>query len=527
MTFRKATALLLAVLLLAGVLCTGAGAANADNVRHYDAYLCLGDSIAAGYGPYNREIKGFERVDIAYHAMVADAVTADTLYPYGCTGLRTVEVRWLLDSSYAGDADLFTLYNLREPERSTQRARVQQAVKQADLITLNVGSNDVLSYSFGRALETMSAEDSQLAASIKELLAQGGTIGEAIARLFSAAQTAGRLPAVLVAFVDGMYRGYQSFKRNWDPLIKTIYDANPDATLVVVGMMNPMKNVKLTELSLVRIGQAFDVVTRMMDQYMKSRSAYAGKYLFADVWDTETFALTLTSGTDQKDMINLMHPTLDGHKYIAQQIIKVLPERGSEPTPPVPVDPQPAETPERAFPFKDVQPGDWFYDSVYYVWDNDVMQGMTDSRFDPQGQTTRAQFATVLYRMEGSPAVSDSDRNACPFTDLTSDWYRDAVVWAYKNGVVKGVSATAFEPNAPITREQLVSMLYRYKGSPASSADLSRFKDNASISAYARPAVAWAAENGIVSGMPDGTFQPKGNATRAQLAAILTRFMTL
>ena len=92
---------------------------------------------------------------------------------------------------------------------------------------------------------------------------------------------------------------------------------------------------------------------------------------------------------------------------------------------------------------------------------------------------------------------------------------------------MNGVSATAFDPNAPITREQLVSMLYRYAGSPASSTDLSRFKDNASISAYARPAVAWAAENGIVSGMPDGTFQPKGNATRAQLAAILTRFMTL
>ena len=524
MMIRKLTALVLAVLLIAALLCTGAGAATADNVRHYDTYLCLGDSIAAGYGPYNREIKGFARVDLAYHAMVADAVTADTLYPYGCTGMRTEEVRWMLDGSYTGDENLFELYNIPEPRRSELRAQVQQAAREADLITVNVGSNDVLTYAFSHGMAALNATDSQLTAQIKAMLAQGGNIGEALVKLFSAAQTAGRLPAVLAVFVEGMYQGYQNFKHNWDPMIKAIYDANPDVTLVVVGMTNPMKNVKLTELSIGRIGSAFDVVTRMMDQYMKSRSAYAGKYLFADVWDTEYFDLTLTSGVNQKDMINLMHPTLDGHKHIAERILAVLPERGAEPDPKPTDDPQPSDTPVKEFPFTDVKTSDWFYDSVYYVWDNDVMQGMTPTTFDPQGTTTRAQFATVLYRMAGSPAVSDADRSACPFTDLTADWYRDAVVWAYKNGVVNGVSATRFAPNAGITREPLVTMLYRYEGSPESTTALS-FADAASISPYARAAVAWAVENGIVNGMPGNTFQPKGSATRAQLAAILHRFM--
>ena len=526
MTLRKCTALLLAVLLLGGLLCTGAGAATAENVRHYDTYLCLGDSIAAGYGPYNRAIKGFERVDIAYHAIVADAVTADTLYPFGCTGMRTAEVRYMLDGSCAGDADLFKLYNIPEAQRAQLRPQFETALRTADLITLNVGSNDVLTYSFTRAMEALNAEDGKLSEQIRELLAQGGSLGEAMEKLFSAAQTAGRLPGVLGAFVQGMYQGYENFKKNWDPLVKTIYDANPDVTLVVVGMVNPMKNVKLTDLSLVRIGSAFDVITRMMDRYMKSRSAYADTYLFADVWDTETFDLTLTSGTSQKDMINLMHPTLDGHKYMAQQILAVLPERGAEPAPkpdPKP-DPKPGDTP-RAFPFTDVQPGDWFYDNVYYVWDNGIMDGMTDTTFAPNAKTTRAQFATVLYRMAGSPAVTDADRAACPFTDLKADWYRDAVVWAFREGVVEGVSGTAFAPDAEITREQMVTMLWRYSGETAKSADLSVFSDQAAISAYARDAVAWAVENKIVDGMDDGTFQPQGKATRAQLAAILSRYM--
>jgi hypothetical protein len=108
------------------------------------------------------------------------------------------------------------------------------------------------------------------------------------------------------------------------------------------------------------------------------------------------------------------------------------------------------------------------------------MDGMTPTTFDPQGTTTRAQLATVLYRMEGKPAVSDADRAACPFTDLKADWYRDAVVWAYKAGVVNGVSETVFDPDSPVTREQMVAMLWRWKDSPESSAALT-FTDADSI----------------------------------------------
>ena len=151
------------------------------------------------------------------------------------------------------------------------------------------------------------------------------------------------------------------------------------------------------------------------------------------------------------------------------------------------------------------------------------MDGMTDTTFVPQGTTTRAQLATVLWRMADSPAVTDADRSACPFTDLTQDWYQDAVVWAYQNKIVNGVTDTTFVPNEPVTREQMVAMLYRYKEEPATAGDLSVFADRGSIAEYARPAVAWAVENGVVDGVTENTFQPKGTATRAQLAAILSR----
>ena len=197
----------------------------------------------------------------------------------------------------------------------------------------------------------------------------------------------------------------------------------------------------------------------------------------------------------------------------------------AEPTQADPTEADPTDTePAKEFPFTDVKKGDWSYDDIYYVWENGLMNGMSETIFAPQGTTTRAQFATVIYRMEGSPEVTEAQKKACPFTDLTADWYQDAVVWAYNAKVVKGVSDTEFAPDAKVTREQMVTMLYRYDGEKAAAGDLSKITDADAISDYAKPAVAWAVANGVVNGFPDGSFQPQGNATREQMAAIMARF---
>ncbi len=176
-------------------------------------------------------------------------------------------------------------------------------------------------------------------------------------------------------------------------------------------------------------------------------------------------------------------------------------------------------------PFVDVAEGDWFYDAVVYAYQNKLMDGVGGNRFAPNSETTRAQLVTILYRLEGEPAVSGD----LPFTDVEAGtWYTNAVLWAAQNGIVNGVTDTTFAPGNDLTREQLVTILYRYaqdKGYDVSaSADLSGYPDADQVQDYAQPAMAWAVAENIIQGMEDGTLKPAGNASRAQIATILMRF---
>ncbi len=178
-------------------------------------------------------------------------------------------------------------------------------------------------------------------------------------------------------------------------------------------------------------------------------------------------------------------------------------------------------------PFEDVNENDWFYNDVYYVYAMGYMNGIEKTIFAPEKSTTRAMMATVLYRMAGSPSV---EGKTTPFVDIIEgSWYYDAVVWGYNEGVIKGTSSTTFAPDRNVTREQLVALMYRFAGAEASEADLSAYPDADAISKYAREAFAWAIENGIINGVKnsaDGsiTLKPGADATRAQVAAMLTRF---
>ena len=183
------------------------------------------------------------------------------------------------------------------------------------------------------------------------------------------------------------------------------------------------------------------------------------------------------------------------------------------------------EEPAPTEPFLDVNESDWFYDAVAYAYENGIMDGVGGNRFAPNSATTRAQLVTILYRLEGQPAVSGD----LPFTDVEAGtWYTNAVVWAAQNGIVNGVGDDTFAPGNDLTREQLVTILYRYaetKGYDVSaSADLAGYPDGEEIQAYAREAMAWAVAENIIQGMEDDTLKPAGNASRAQIATILMRF---
>ena len=180
-----------------------------------------------------------------------------------------------------------------------------------------------------------------------------------------------------------------------------------------------------------------------------------------------------------------------------------------------------AEKPE--LPFLDVTEADWFYDEVYYVWESGLMQGTGETSFGPNLATTRAQVVTILYRLEGEPAVTGDN----PFTDAQVSWYADAVLWASQKGIVNGYTDTVFGAEDAITREQLAAILYRYaqyKGYDLTAAgDLSGFADANAVSVWAEEALSWAVGEKLIQGSAN-QIDPAGAAIRAQLAAILTRF---
>ena len=180
-------------------------------------------------------------------------------------------------------------------------------------------------------------------------------------------------------------------------------------------------------------------------------------------------------------------------------------------------------------PFKDVKEGKWYTEPIKYVYDNKLMNGMTDTTFEPDTPMNRAMLVTVLYRSEGEPATTGKT----PFTDLKAGWYKKSVAWAYENKVVNGTTDTTFSPTTPITREQIATIFYRFaqfKGRDISArANLNTFPDGSKVAKYAKEAMTWAVGEGLITGTKAGSqtlLDPKGNATRAQVATILMRYLT-
>ena len=165
-----------------------------------------------------------------------------------------------------------------------------------------------------------------------------------------------------------------------------------------------------------------------------------------------------------------------------------------------------AEFTSDGFPFDDVRSNQWFYDAVYYVWANDLMEGVDYDEFNPNGTMTRAMFWAVLGRIDGE-------------TITGSDWADEARDWAMSEGVSDGT-----DPNGLVTREQMVTMLWRYAGERDGSGNLSRYTDGDKVAQYATEAMRWALGNGIIEGTTATTLEPQATATRAQCAAIFMRY---
>lgn len=178
-----------------------------------------------------------------------------------------------------------------------------------------------------------------------------------------------------------------------------------------------------------------------------------------------------------------------------------------------------------ANPFGDVTEEDWFYDGVMGVYDREIMAGVSESAFHPAAAVTRAQTAQVLYNLEGRPVARGDG-----FDDVNEDmWYAQAVIWCAEEKLVSGYGDGDFGPEDPVTREQLVTILHRYaayrRWDVSGTVDLDNYSDGDDVAPWAEDAFGWACDRGVVTGLDDGSLDPQGDTTRAQLAVIIMRLL--
>lgn len=231
---------------------------------------------------------------------------------------------------------------------------------------------------------------------------------------------------------------------------------------------------------------------------------WANLYHYNDVDETMDFETAAEIGADGSVRLPLSHASqyaivIDDHSHAATDVSDI---------------------------FTDVPANHWAQAAIQYVYDNGLMTGISDTAFAPEATTTRAMIVSMLARMENVTSAADAG-----FTDVaTDDWYATAVNWAAANGIVNGISDDTFAPNDPITREQLAAMLMnyaQYKGLDVSArADLSHYSDAENISSWANDVLSWAVAEGLLTGVTDDTIAPQVHATRAQVAAILQRFLS-
>ena len=181
-----------------------------------------------------------------------------------------------------------------------------------------------------------------------------------------------------------------------------------------------------------------------------------------------------------------------------------------------------------ATPFTDVPSDSWYVNFVDYAYNHKLMAGTSDTTFSPNQTMTRGMLVTVLHSIAGKPSHSGSN----PFSDVGDAWYRNAVLWCYENGIVAGTSATTFSPNSPITREQMVAILFKFAAAngldtSSRSTQLDSYQDVNQLSGWAKDAFSWAICNGVISGTSATKLSPKDGATRAECAVVLQRYHEL
>ena len=356
---KKTLSIVLCVVMLFA-LTVPAFAASGKNYYDYENYMCVGDSIAAGCGlardgkPTNFDQNAedytkvysnnyiylgydFAAAPNAYHSLVANELGANLLQ-CARSGLRAVELRYMLEGTYNDydkdciwgntyfdtDGNGFTTADL---DALNAYVKYSDKIKQADLISINVGSNDVFSFALNVVLRELTKDTSDpVLNAIKDYLEKTGNIGAAFGKLIDAYQSMGKIADLATALTTTMNKAYMQFTVNYAAVIEKIYDINPDITIVGVGVYNPFDGFRLSEDSNLDLSGIASPVVAAINAHIASYKLKYSNFCYADVVGTQTYPMSYDDHYFWEYFSLKVHPDIEGYQFMTKQILDALPE---------------------------------------------------------------------------------------------------------------------------------------------------------------------------------------------------------
>ena len=516
-------ALLLAVVMTAALFAVPASAVDkAPNDFGIRTYVALGDSIATGlndhtgtnedaYGSWANgyTVKLAEKLGLItdetpsyvpdYHCVYYTSPNDSGFRPWAFPAMRTKEILQQVDPTYEYERDRFADYWLDNGELNERLGDVpgmiQADVADADLITLNIGSNDVVLAQLRETAWAIEDEVGVGASAIIDLMKSKLGFADA-PTLPEGTDENAIVMKFLPLFVKNVMKGYNEFLQNMPRILKALRAQNETAQIVVIGIFNPVHSLSLTEDKLpISIGEMLDGVMLPLNAALAN---FCMRYrcTYVDVVD--------------EPVDGSMHPTNEGYLDIADRIYAKLKF-------------QPAET-----DFTDTENlSPEFQNAINWAAGAGVTNGFPDGTFQPDKTCTRAEIVTFLWRYAGEPEAAEP----AAFEDVDAEaYYADAVAWAAENGITTGTSSTRFSPDQTCTRAQIVTFLYRFDqmtgGVDAEEIPTTNFRDVSPLAFYFRP-VSWAVKSGVTKGVSEWFFAPLQPCTRAQAVTFLFRYSHL
>lgn len=381
--FKKILAVILTLVLVSGTFVCFA-ADGEKQYYDYDKVLLLGDSEASGFTDYGNEMSEFTRVDDSYAAYIADGFGAE-LIPMACPGFRTLELRYMLDDTYRPeDKYLFEkVPHTPKDEIIAKSPALRQAIKETDLILIGIGGNDWGAY-LGWVMADVELENAisdELRAAIRDFLTKATVSDDIIAKIIDLADYLNQLDELIVALPEAMNYAFSNLRTNWNWIVEYIYENNPDVTLTVVGMFpTTLKTAEgEPDVILEYDPMALEVEQMIIDfgnKHMVENQEKYG-YIYVD-----------TAGT----VCELSHPTVAGHRFIADRILEELPDA-------------------RFSYCEDVTIRTPKYKAIEYMALNGIIDGTSETTFSPDDALTEDVMTKALSEIAGNCEISESTAN--------------------------------------------------------------------------------------------------------------------